>query len=67
MPQSGESGGKLAAMIKKAIKDGELTGSEYEEIMAIADADQNIDAQERNLLRQLRELLANGTVKRVRG
>ncbi len=65
MPQSGESGGKLAGMIKKAIRDGEVDTQEYQEIMSVAEADHHIDAQERNLLRQLHEMIANGTVKRV--
>ncbi len=29
MPVSGETGGKLAAMIKKAIDDGKITSAEY--------------------------------------
>jgi tellurite resistance protein len=65
MPISGESGGKLGELIKKAIADGELTNSEYDKIMVMADSDMNIDAQEKNLLKQLQELLANKTVKRV--
>ena len=40
MQQSGETGGKLAEMIKKAIKDGKLTNAEYDQIMMLADADQ---------------------------
>lgn len=65
MPVSGETGGKLAAMIKKAIDDGELTNTEYDMILALADADGVIDAQEKRLLSQLQELLANKTVVRV--
>jgi tellurite resistance protein len=67
MPVSGESGGKLAELIKKAIADGELTTTEYDTIMALADADMQIDQQEKNLLRQLQELLSNKTVKKVPG
>lgn len=63
--KSGETGGKLAEMIKKAIADGELSNTEYDRILMIADEDMVIDAQEKNLLRHLQELLANGTVKRV--
>ena len=65
MQQSGETGGKLAEMIKKAIKDGKLTNAEYDQIMMLADADQVIDAQEKRLLTQLQELLANKSVVRV--
>lgn len=61
-----ESAGKLAEMIKKAIADCELSTSEYNEIMKIANEDSHIDAQEQNLLNQLQSLLANGTVKRVK-
>jgi hypothetical protein len=65
--KSGITGENLGAVIKKAIVDGELSNSEYEEIMMIANADQVIDSQEKNLLRQLQELLSNGTVKRTPG
>jgi hypothetical protein len=65
MPKSGETGGKLAEMVKKAIADGKLTSSEHEQIIGIAEADQTIDPQERRLLAQLQELLANKTVVRV--
>ncbi len=65
MQRSGESGGKLAEMIKKAISDGQLTNSEYDQILALAHADMQIDAQEKRLLAQLQEMLANKTVIRV--
>lgn len=65
MPVSGESGGKLAELIKKAIEDGKLTNSEYDTILAMADADGVIDSQERRLLNQLQEMLANKTIIRV--
>jgi hypothetical protein len=35
--------------------------------MNIANEDHHIDRQEQNLLNQLQSLLANGTVKRVKG
>ena len=65
--KSGESGKKLADMIKKAIDDSELTNSEYDKILALADADLVIDSQEKALLGQLQDLLANGTIKKVKG
>ncbi len=65
MQQSGKSGGKLADLIKRAIDDGKLTTSEYEQILSLADADGMIDAQEKKLLTQLQELLANKTVLKV--
>jgi uncharacterized protein YutE (UPF0331/DUF86 family) len=60
------SAARLADMIKKAISDCEITPSEYDAIMKIANEDQHIDTQEQALLNQLQSLLANGTVKRVK-
>ena len=65
--QTGESGAKLAEMIKKAIRDLELTDSEFDQIMAIANEDSHVDSQEQALLSQLHAMLANGTVKKVAG
>ena len=61
-----DSAERLADMIKKAIADCEISTSEYDEIMKIANEDQHIDTQEQSLLSQLQSLLANGTVKRVK-
>jgi hypothetical protein len=58
---------KLAEMIDKAIRDCEITGTEYNDIMKIANEDQHIDKQEQSLLNQLQSLMANGTIKRVKG
>ena len=58
---------QLAEMIKQAMLDCELTTTEYDEILALANADGIIDAQEQALLRQLQDLLANGAIKRVKG
>jgi len=63
--RSGETGRKLADRIKQAIHDGKITTSEYDEILAIADEDGQVDPQEKRLLNQLQELLANKTVMRV--
>lgn len=65
MPISGETGGKLAEMIKKAIDDGKITNTEYDQILALADADGVIDAQEKRLLSQLQDMLSNKMVVRV--
>ena len=65
--KSGETGGKLASMIKKAIRDLELSTSEHEEILALASEDGHVDAQERNLLKQLQEMISSGAIKRVPG
>lgn len=64
---SGEKGRKLADLIKKAIHDLELTTSEYEEILALAAEDHHLDAQEKALLGQLHELLANNTIRKIPG
>ena len=62
-----DSAARLADMIKKAIADCEITSSEYNAIMKIANEDQHIDNQEQKLLSQLQSLLSNGTIKRVKG
>ena len=63
--QLGETGQELAAVIKKAISDCEITSSEYDKILAVANADSKIDAMEQKLLEQFQGLIANGTIKRV--
>ena len=65
--ECGSSGNRMCEMIKKAIEDGELTTTEHEQILALADEDGIIDSQERRQLNQLQELLANGSVKKVPG
>ena len=62
-----EEGSKLAKLIKKAIDDLELTTAEYEEILAQANADGVVDPDEERLLRQLQQMVADGTVDRVPG
>ncbi len=64
---SGETGGKLNDLIKKAIRDCEVTTTEYNEILSLANADGVVDSQEQNLLKQLQNLMDNGTVKRTPG
>ncbi len=39
-----DSGRKLAKLIKKAIDDGKLTTTEYEQILSLAEEDGRIDA-----------------------
>jgi hypothetical protein len=63
--KSGVTGGTLAELIKKAIDDGKLTNSEYEKILAVAEADHVVDSQEKKLLAQLQEMLSNKTIVRV--
>lgn len=56
---------KLLALIKQSIEDGVVTNDEYSRILAQAAADGREDPEELALLSHLRELIANGTVKRV--
>ena len=65
--QSGESGKKLSDLIKHAISDCELTQTEHDQILALASEDSHIDSQEQALLKQLQDLLSNGTIKKVPG
>lgn len=58
---------KVKRIIEKAIEDHEITNTEYEKILAAVNADMVIDAQERQLLAQLHELIETGVVKRVPG
>jgi len=62
-----KSGFELRAVIEKAIEDSVITNSEYEEIMKIANMDGVIDDHEQRLLSQFQGLLANGTLKRIKG
>ncbi len=62
-----KSGLELKEVIEKAIKDCVITNSEYEEIMQMANKDGVIDDHEQKLLNQLQGLLANGSLKRVKG
>lgn len=63
----GDSGRKLAELINKAIEDGELTTTEYDRILALANEDGVIDSQERQLLQTLQDMLADRTIKKVAG
>jgi len=56
---------KLLEVIKKAIEDGLITNQEYHEIVAQAAADGREDLEERAILANLHEMIANGTIKRV--
>ena len=60
-------GEKLADLIKKAIEDGELTTSEYNAILKQVDEDKVLDSDEKILLQQLQDMLADKTIKRVPG
>lgn len=60
-------GAKLAQLIKKALDDLVLSTSEYEQILSQANADGQIDHEEKVLLEQLNAMIADGTIKRVPG
>jgi hypothetical protein len=62
-----ESAVRLADLIKKAIRDCEVTTTEYAEIQRLAAGDGVIDAEEQGLLNQLQQLIANQSVKKVPG
>lgn len=63
--KSSNSAVKLAEMINKAIEDHVITTAEYEEILHLAHEDGVIDPEERALLSQLQEMIADKTVRRV--
>ncbi len=56
---------QLAQLINKAIRDLEITASEYRQILDQVNADGHVDAGEQKLLQELHTLIANGTVTRV--
>ena len=60
-----KEGEKLAALIRRAIADMELSMSEYDEIVTQAYADGIIDHHENRLLSELQQLIAEGIIKRV--
>lgn len=63
----GDSGNRIAEMIKKAMDDHQITTTEYEKIMMVADEDGVIDSQEKRQLAELQNMIENGTIKRVPG
>ena len=65
MKKPSDSAERLSEMIKSAMEDGKLSTKEHNKIMAIADEDGILDNQEKRLLAQLQDMLANGTIKRV--
>ncbi|WP_028319229.1 hypothetical protein [Desulfobulbus elongatus] len=67
MKKVSESAGDLKKLIKHAIADLEVTPSEYQQIMECAHSDGHIDKEEQALLAQFQTMIANGTIKRVKG
>lgn len=60
-----KSGQTLEQVIKKAIEDHLITNAEYEEIIHLANEDGHIDKHEKILLQELKDMIADKTVKRV--
>jgi methionine synthase II (cobalamin-independent) len=67
MKKVSDSAGDLKKLIKHAIEDLEVTPTEYQQIMDCALTDGHIDKEEQALLTQFQTMIANGTVKRVKG
>lgn len=61
------AGHRLAEMIRHAMDDMEITGTEYRQIMDLAHEDGHVDAAERALLAQFHAMINDGTIKRVPG
>jgi len=60
-----KSGKKLEEIIKKAIEDHVITNAEYEEIFETIHADGVVDAHERALMQELKDLIADKSIKRA--
>lgn len=67
MDKKAASNEQLAKLINKAIRDLEITASEYRQILDQVNADGHVDAGEQKLLQELHTLINNGTVTRVPG
>lgn len=61
-----ENANNLRKIIEKAITDLQITRDEYEQIVHMATSDGYIDPQERELLRQLREMIEDKTIRLVK-
>ena len=61
------AGHRLAELIRHAMDDLEVTGTEYRQIMDLAHKDGHIDAAEAALLALLHTMINDGTVRRVPG
>ena len=61
-----KSGLELKDVIEKAIEDNIITKAEYDEILKVAEKDGYIDDHESMLLKQLHDMIADGTIKKVK-
>jgi|GEM_PF-408560 len=66
MAKPSKSAGTLKELINHAIQDLEVTPSEYQAIMDLAQDDHVLDKEEQALLSQFHAMLSNGTITRVR-
>ena len=62
-----KGGHDLSDLINKAIEDGHITNSEYDEIMDLANKDGNIDRHETLLLKELQKLITEKIITRIPG
>jgi hypothetical protein len=60
-----KSGMHLADVIKKAIADHKITQAEHDEIIKIAMEDYILDDHEKSLMKDLLDMIENGTIKRI--
>ncbi|MDD3990940.1 MAG: hypothetical protein RBR20_08475 [Desulfobacterales bacterium] len=67
MKKPSQSASDLKELINHAMRDMEITPEEYNKIMDCANDDSHIDSEEKALLAQFQQMLANGTIKRVKG
>lgn len=67
MEKPSKTASGLKELINEAIRDLEVTPDEFKKIMDIAQDDSVLDKEEKALLSQFNEMIANGTISRVRG
>jgi hypothetical protein len=67
MKKPSQSATSLKALISLVIFDLEVTNTEYQQIMDMANDDGVIDKEEKALLSQFQQMISNGTIKRVQG
>lgn len=61
-----ENANNLRKTIEKAINDHQITREEYEQMVHMATSDGYIDPQEKELLRQLQEMIEDRTIRIVK-
>ncbi|MGL4370632.1 MAG: tRNA lysidine(34) synthetase TilS C-terminal domain-containing protein [Spirochaetota bacterium] len=66
MQKPSASAAEMNELIKLAIEKHEITHSEYDRIMMIADKDGVLDPQEKKALADLRDMIEDKTIRIVR-